>query len=287
MASGHYQRRIDPGDSAEDAPPVAIVETDIDLYYHMAVEMYREILANNQAGRHTVFITPVGPVFQYRRFVYLCRELPIDLSHVYWFFMDEYLADAGSTPDRLIDLDSPLSFRGFVMRELVEPLLEFAEGFRVDREQVFFPDPADPEAYDRRLDDLGGADVCFAGVGINGHIAFNEPPYPPGTRDPEFFERGSRVVQLSRETITINSNTALAGAWEAVPTRAVTVGMRHIMRSRSLRVFLNRPWQRAPARKMLYGPITESFPASAIQRHPDGRVTMTASVAEPLDFALR
>ena len=329
---------------------IDVVESEVDLYYRMAVEMYQAIARNNAAGKRTVFIVPVGPTFQYRRFVYLCREMPIDLSGLHLFFMDEYLAPgtaaathgSGASPapgpgpagaPALIDLESPLSFRGFVQRELVEPLqaleAELAGGgashapatgapgvssggpdasgagpesgpgapmsgsagpgiaptklgFSVD--QIYFPDPAEPEAYDQRLSDLGGADICFAGVGINGHLAFNEPP---AAEDATFFNLGTRIVDLSRETITINSNTALGGAWEQIPTRAITVGMKQILASRSLRIFLNRPWQRAVVRKLLFGPVTSTFPASSAQEHADARVTMTVEVASPPQFALR
>jgi glucosamine-6-phosphate deaminase len=254
-------------------PSVRVVENETDLYYHMAVEMYRDIEKNNRSGRSSVYITPVGPTFQYRRIVWLCRMMPIDLSRLHLFFMDEYLADGGDTP---IDAAHPLSFRGFIQRELVDTL---KGEFGFDPNQVYFPDPADPGAYDRRLAELGGAEICFAGVGINGHLAFNEPPVS--------WEAPSRIVSLSRETITINSNTALGGAWEQVPGRAITVGMRQIIGSRRLMIYLNRPWQRAVVRKMLYGPVTETFPASWVQKHPDATVTLTAAVAEPLDFVLQ
>ena len=221
---------------------VEVVETEIDLYYRMAIEMYRAILRNVEAGEPTVFIVPVGPTFQYRRFVSLCAELPVDLSRLHLFFMDEYLEDEDGAP-RLIDVASPLSFRAFIDRELVRPLVALGETVAFRPEQVFFPDPRDPAAYDDALDRLGGAEVCFAGVGINGHIAFNEPPYPPSDEE-GFFKSATRIVRLSRETITINSNTALGGAWERIPRSAITVGMRHITESRRLRVFLNRPWLR-------------------------------------------
>lgn len=253
------------------SPQVHIVDNDTDLYYRIAVEMYRRIVADNEVGKPTVYICPVGPAFQYRRFVWLCRQMPIDLSAVHLFFMDEYLCE-----DRLIDPEHPLSFRGFVQRELMDPL---AGDFGFDASQVVFPDPTDPAAYDRRLEALGGADICIAGVGINGHLAFNEPPVA--------WDAPTRVVNLSRETITINSNTALGGAWEQIPSRAVTVGMRQIRASRRLSLYLNRPWQRAVVRKLLYGPVTEDFPASCVQTHGAATVTMTADVAAAPEFALR
>lgn len=267
-----YTRNIEPDDR------VRIVESEIDLYWQMALDLYLRIERNNAADRDTVCIVPVGPTFQYRRFVWLMRERQIDLSRLFLFFMDEYLTDDGG----LIAPESPLSFRGFVRRELVEPLGDGGSGFRAA--QVFFPDPADPSAYDHRLHLLGGAEVCYAGVGINGHLAFNEPP---DWEDPAFESLPTRVVDLSPHTITINSNTALGGAWDQIPKRAITVGMGQILASRELRIYLNRPWQRAVVRKLLWGPVTARFPASYAQRHPNATVTMTREVAAPPDFGLR
>ncbi len=293
-----YQQTILPGDS------VALVESDVDLYWEIALEMYQRIAAANRRGQRSVFIVPVGPTFQYRRFVSLCRRMPLDLSRLHLFFMDEYLEPAaeGDRDDgvasgavdasQLIDIESPLSFRGFVKRELAEPLEALGPETGFSTAQIHFPDPGDPAAYDQLLESLGGADVCFAGVGINGHLAFNEPPYPPDSAEAlgaaaDFFDRPTRIVALSRETITINSNTALGGAWEVTPSHAVTVGMRQIIASRALRIYLNRPWQRAVIRKMLYGPVTPGFPASIVQTHPDALVTATTEVAGHPEFGLR
>jgi glucosamine-6-phosphate deaminase len=270
-----YNQQIVSNEAA--SPAVRVVETDIDLYYHIAFEMYSAIEQNNRENRPTVFIAPVGPTFQYRRFVWMYRQRPIDLSQLHIFFMDEYLDENGT----LIDLASPLSFRNFVRRELIEPL-DGVASFHAD--QIYFPDPKDPGRYDKRLESLGGAKICFAGVGINGHLAFNEPP---SREEASFRNASTRIVTLSRETITINSNTALGGAWEQIPSRAVTVGMKQILESRRIMIYLNRPWQRAVVRKMLFGPITTLFPVSLVREHNDVVVTMTDSVAAPLDFQLQ
>ena len=256
------------------------METDTDLYYRIALAMYLEVERNNAAGADTVLILPVGPVHQYRRFVWLCGERPLDLSRLHCFFMDEYLDEDGG----LLDPGHPLSFRGFVRRELVEPM-PAAAGLRPA--QVLFPDPSDPGDYDRRLEELGGAGVCFAGVGINGHLAFNEPPAPGEPAGSEAFRAlGTRVVSLSRETITINSNTALGGAFDRVPARAVSIGMRQILASRQVVVCLNRPWQRAVVRRLLYGPSSTAFPASLLRDHPNARLLLTREVAAPPRFQL-
>jgi glucosamine-6-phosphate deaminase len=273
-----YQREIVP----ERSPlPVEIVETDTDLYYHIALTLYFHIERNNAAGRDSVFILPVGPVYQYRRLVWLCRQRPLDLSRLHCFFMDEYLDERG----KRIPPDHPLSFRGFVQRELIDSM---PGEMKLQADQVLFPDPDDPADYDRRLERLGGAGICVAGVGINGHLAFNEAPEEEQQIGNEQFKAlPTRVIDLTRETITINSNTALRGAFERIPRQAVTVGFKQIFDSERIVVYLNRPWQSAVVRKLLFGEITARFPASLLREHGNVQLVMTREVAEKPDFQLR
>lgn len=108
-----------------------------------------------------MFICPVGPVGQYAFFVRRVNEEGISLKDVWFFNMDEYLEDDGT----YISQDSPLSFRGFMTREVygkITPALLMPESQRV------FPDPADPAKGDRLLEELGGADIVFGGIGITG-----------------------------------------------------------------------------------------------------------------------
>jgi glucosamine-6-phosphate deaminase len=272
---------VDLHDADKFPVPVEIVETDIDLYYHIAISLYREIEENNARGRPTTVIVPVGPVFQYRRFAWMIGERPLDLSGLTCFFMDEYLNDEGG----LIAESSSLSFRGFIRRELLEALPKKA---LLDPSRVIFPDPAKLEAYDGRYAELGGADTCYAGIGITGHLAFNEPP-PRGQAmsAEEFKALPSRVVELAPESVAINSNTALRGAMDRVPKRAVTIGFKQILMAKRLRVYCNRPWQSAVIRRALFEPASPAFPVTLARDHRDLRFTITEEVAQKPDFRLR
>jgi glucosamine-6-phosphate deaminase len=155
-------------------------------------------------------------------------------------------------------------------------------------DQRIVPHPADLAAVTRAIVRWGGVDVCFAGVGVTGHLAFNEPPEPNETPSLEAFRQlSTRVVRLSRETRMINAVNAARGNLDRIPDLAVTVGMREILESRRVRVYMNREWQCAVVRKMLHGTVTPAVPASLLQEHPDVRVTIAAQVARLPEPELR
>ena len=138
-----------------------------EVFYEIALEMVNEIEKNNAVGRRTVFICPVGPVGQYPIFVRLVNERRLSLKNCWFINMDEYLTDDGEW----IDESSALSFHGFMNRTVyskIDPELVMPENQRI------FPDPHDPDHITKVIDELGGVDIAFGGIGINGHLAFNE-----------------------------------------------------------------------------------------------------------------
>lgn len=266
---GHGQpvklRVVDPSDSFPD-----IVAADIFIALQSALQ---------QRGQ-AVLILPVGPVDQYRPLANLINASRLSLNSVVLVNMDEYLTDS----DAWIPLEHPLSFRGFMDRNFYELL---NADLAPPVQQRVFPDPTDPEAIGRIIARYGGVDVCFGGIGINGHIAFNEPPEPGEATDLESFRQlPTRVLSLSRETRTINANT-VGGGIEVIPRRCMTVGMREILASRQLRFYCNRPWQSAVIRRVLHGPITSACPASLLRLHSDAAITIVPQVAQPPDLRLR
>lgn len=233
----------------------------------MLVDEYRSACA---AGRdRATFIVPVGPVGQYDLLAARCNAERLSLAGLTLIGMDEYLTPAGAW----IAEEDPRSFRGHIRRHLIDafdPALA---------PRVVFPEPARPEAIGALIADRGGVDVAFGGVGIAGHVAFNEPPEPGEPVDIDAFAAlPARIVRLARETRTINAVTVTRGAIDLVPERAVTVGMQEILGARRVRLFLNRPWQCGILRKLLHGPVTPAVPASYIQRHPDAALVVTEEV---------
>lgn len=246
----------------------------------MAEAIKSEILQAQEQGRGATIIVPVGPVDQFPILARIVNDERISCRDTTFISMDEYLSD----DNQWLPEEHPLSFRGYMQRafyNLIEPSLAPSIENRV------FPAPQNPGAIQKIIEARGGVDACFGGLGINGHMAFNEPPEPGESCSvDEFAARPTRVVTLSRETRTINSVTA-GGEISIVPKRAVTIGLKEILGSRRLRFYCNRPWQSAVVRRVLHGPIAPACPASYLRTHPDAMLTIADFVAAVPNIQLR
>lgn len=242
-----------------------------EVFYEMAAEMCAAIRANNAAGKPTVFICPVGPVGQYPIFVRLVNREQLSLRNCWFINMDEYLTD----DDEWIDASDPLSFRGFMERTVyskIDPALVVPEDQRV------FPDPNDLDRIPALIEELGGVDIAFGGIGITGHLAFNEPD--PSLTPEEFAQLKTRTLDIHAETRATNCIGDLGGALEDMPHRCVTIGMSEILGARKVRLGVFRDWHRAVIRRTAYGEVSSDFPATLLQNHPDARVYVNANAAQ-------
>ncbi len=269
MTKEYY--RLPPERLGEGAKlPVLKLGDSGEVFYEFAVQMVSEIQKNNAAGRHTVFICPVGPVGQYPIFVRLVNRDRISLKNCWFLNMDEYLTEDG----QWIDRDSKLSFRGFMDPEVYGRI---DSALLMPPEQRVFPDPNDLARIPALIEALGGVDICFGGIGITGHLAFNEPQEE---LTPEAFAAlPTRVLDISPETRAVNAIGDLGGAVEDMPRRCITIGMKEILGAKKLRLAVFRDWHRAVCRRAAYGDVTAAFPATLAQRHPDALLYVNDNAA--------
>lgn len=251
--------------------PVAVLPDNEAVFREIAQEMADEISRKNELGERTVFICPVGPVGQYPYFVELVNSKNISLKNVWFLNMDEYLTD----DKEWISKDDSLSFRGFMERTVytkIRPELVMPP------EQRVFPDPKNLSAMGELIERLGGVDICFGGIGINGHLAFNESD---DTLSPEEFGNlHTRVLEISRETRTANAIGDLNGAIDDMPRYCVTIGMHEICSARKVRLGCFRDWHRSVVRHAAYGEVSAHFPVTLLQQHADALIRITEFVAK-------
>ena len=229
------------------------LEDNAAVFKQMAEQMAEEIKAHNAEGKHTVFICPVGPVGQYPYFVDLVNEQNISLKNVWFINMDEYLDDE----KRWVPEDHPLSFRGFMNRTVYDRI---RPELVMPKEQRVFPDPFDTERVPKLIEELGGVDIAFGGIGINGHVAFNEAD--ASLANEEFLAQKTRVLAITPETRTANAIGDFNGALEDMPHYCVTIGIYEIAHARKIRLGCFRNWHRAVVRRAAYGEPSSDFPVS-------------------------
>jgi len=188
-------------------------------------------------------------------------SLHLDLSRLTLVMMDDYLTPTlAHVPE-----DAHYSCRRFARLEIQAVLnAPLPPARRIPDAQVWFPDPADPTAYDRRIADAGGIDLFLLASGAgDGHVAFN----PPGAaRDSR-----TRITPLAEQTRRDNLATfpefrSLA----EVPTHGVSVGIATIAAARASAMILwGRDKQLAFQRLSRARTYDPNWPATAWTLCPD------------------
>ncbi|HET7771068.1 MAG TPA: glucosamine-6-phosphate isomerase [Chloroflexota bacterium] len=246
------------------------------VYEQFARSIADEIAEGNAADRDTVLILPVGPVGGYPVLSEVCNQQRISWKRVHVFNMDEYLDWQG----RPIPTTHPLSFTGFMDRFYAE----LAEDLRPLPQHCHFPSPFDPDAVGREIERLGGVDTCYGGVGVHGHLAFNEPPLDRwrSFAVEEFATAKTRVLPLAPETMVMNCVRALGGHFASLPPMCVTLGMAECLGARRVRLYCDGgEWQRTALRTGLLGPVGVEYPVTLTQRHPDVTFVCDVVTAQP------
>nr|WP_286192935.1 MULTISPECIES: glucosamine-6-phosphate deaminase [unclassified Synechococcus] len=165
------------------------------------------------------------------------------------FNLDEYV---GLGPQ------DPASFAATMARQLVEPL-------GLDPGKVWLPDgrACDPDGEARRygaaVAAAGGIGLQLLGLGLNGHVGFNEPPAGAAVT--------CRCLALSDHTRRQNAG-AFGGDPGAVPRRAITLGMAEILAARRVLLVVTGGAKATILRRALGEPPTPELPASWLQHHP-------------------
>jgi len=261
------------------------------LHADLAEQIAGEIAANNAAGLPTRLILPVGPVRHYPLLAELCNRREVGWGGCHLFLMDEYCDWQG----RRVPPEHPLSFFGFFQREFVRRL---DPALRPPPAQVHLPDPRRLDDVSEAIDAAGGIDTCYGGIGIQGHVAFNEPPLWHWQRvaAAEFRTSGPRLLALNPETVVMNASRGAAGFLPALPPMAVTLGMREIAGARRVRlVCQGGVWQRAILRIALFGsPFAPSadgedvhYPVTLLRGHADLALSCDLETAQPAQLQMR
>jgi glucosamine-6-phosphate deaminase len=249
--------QLSPDEVRERAGERLVVCEDMDeLHRRFAEMMAAEIREHNERDDPTRLILPVGPAGQYPILADLINREQLPLENCWFFYMDENCGEDG----RAVPIEHPLSFQGNARRLFLDNL---DPERRPAAERVLFPNEDNLDELSRRVEEVGGIDTCYGGIGIHGHIAFNEP-------EPGVCATGYRKVRLNDYTVTINCiRDACGGNLECYPREAFTVGMKQILGARRLRLFCRNgialDWANTVLRVALFGAPGDDYPVTHIR----------------------
>ncbi len=247
-----------------------ILDTLEDLHRHFARSLADEVEKNNRENKPTILILPYGPVPQYPIFVNHVNDERISLKLCTFFFMDEYTDDNGTE----IKEDHFLSFKGGIKRIFANVKPEFA----IREDHLIFPSTENIYHLKEMMREGGGVQTCYGGIGIHGHLAFNEPE--PGVKwtDP-------RLVYLNNFTITINCiREGVGGDLINFPRKALTIGMNQILGSKRIRLYCRNDvpgldWANTVLRLAVLGSPDDDYPVTHIRNHSDWLVITDRNTA--------
>jgi len=112
--------------------------------------------------------------------------------------------------------------------------------------------------YENQIRNAGQIDLQVVGLGLNGHIGFNEPGTP--------FSSRTQVINLAESTR--KANARFFESMNEVPTKAITMGIDTIMESKQILLLVSGKKKAAPFARLLNGEVSEDFPASILHKHP-------------------
>lgn len=198
--------------------------------------------------------TPEG---LYQRLIEKYKQEELSFQNIKTFNLDEYVGLAK---------DDPNSYYHYMNEKLFKHI-------DIPKEHIHIPngtaDDLEKECHDYEQHILaqGHIDLQLLGLGVNGHIGFNEPGTP--------FSSRTSVVDLVESTI--KANARFFDSIDDVPTKAISMGIKTIMESQEIILLASGESKAEAVAHLINGEVSEAFPASILKNHK--RVTVIADEA--------
>lgn len=187
--------------------------------------------------------TGSSPIGVYDKLVEAFNTKKVSFRNVKTFNLDEYYP---------INDSNPQSYRYFMNRHLFNKV-------DIDKNNTHFPSANNYKEYDQLIASAGGIDFQILGIGSNGHIAFNEP----GTS----FDSLTHMVKLANSTI--NDNARFFNSIDEVPTQAVSMGLKSIMKAKRIALIATGANKAHAIKQLIEQEANINLPASVLKTHPD------------------
>lgn len=231
----------------------------------LAADKVASVLSSSAPHAVLGVATGSSPLALYNALARQVANGELDLRDVSVFALDEYVG---------LSLGHPQSYAAVIDATVTQPLgidphlVHVPAGFAADIE-------AAAVAYEEQIHSVGGIDVQILGVGVNGHIGFNEPTSSLASR--------TRIKTLTETTRS--DNARFFDGIDDVPTHCLTQGLGTIMDATEI-VLVAQGTEKAEAiAALVEGPVSAICPGSVLQLHPRVTIVIDEPAASKLALA--
>lgn len=247
-----------------------IIKADYDELSQWAAEHIIECINKATPSKEKPFVLglPTGstPMGMYQALVKAFKAGRVSFKNVVTFNMDEYVG---------LPVEHPESYHSFMYRNLFDHIdcpkenIHILNGNATDWE-------AECRQYEEAIKAVGGIDLFIGGVGVDGHLAFNEPGSSLTSR--------TRRMPLTTDTRVVNSRF-FDNNVDNVPKYALTVGVGTVMDAREVMVLINGHGKAIALKDAVEGPVTQMRTVSALQMHENGIIVCDEAATDELKVA--
>jgi len=244
-----------------------IIEKDYEQLAEWAAEYVIKKINDFKPTLQKKFVLglPTGssPVIMYKKLIEAYNQKRVSFKNVVTFNMDEYVG---------LPVDHPESYHSFMYNNLFKHIdcpdenIHILNGNASDLE-------AECANYEMMIQEAGGIDLFIGGVGVDGHIAFNEPGSSLSSR--------TRQKTLTTETRMVNSRF-FGNDMNKVPAFALTVGVGTVMDAREVMVLVNGHAKARALQAAVEGGVSQMFTISALQMHKHGIIVCDEAATDEL-----
>jgi glucosamine-6-phosphate deaminase len=231
-----------------------------------AADMAEKYISNaiTQRGEAVIVLATGASQFE---FLEALSQKQLDWKKVVAFHLDEYVG---------LKADHPASFRRYLRERIIDKV-------SIGKYYLIEGNSENVEAECYRIESLlvqCTVDVAFAGIGENGHLAFNDPP--ASFDDKVKF----KVVDLDETSRRQQMGEGWFKTLEEIPRRAITMTIPGIMQSKAIICIVPEKRKAEAVKKTLTGDILPEFPASILRKHPKATLFLEYDSASLLDKSL-
>ena len=244
-----------------------IIQPDYDSLSKWAAYYVASKIIKTQKNDNNPFVLglPTGssPLGMYHYLTELYKSGFISFKNVITFNMDEYIG---------LPEDHTQSFRQFMRKNFFNNIDILPENTHLLNGNA--PDlEAECFRYEQKISQVGGIDLFVGGVGVDGHIAFNEPG--------SSLNSDTRIKTLTKDTVIINSRF-FDNDINKVPKTALTVGVETVMLAGEVLIVVNGHNKARALAQGVEGAVSQMWTITALQMHPKGIIVCDEAATEEL-----